>query len=294
MSRDPLGEGRDEGRGVLRLARYQAASGAPRLARVHGAGSPEAPLGGVRLEPVVGDILGQVQPTGEPWLDAWAVRLLPPLLPSKVIGIGSNYRAHAAEMGRPLPPVPKVFLKPPSAVIGYGAPILLPPGTERVDHEAEIALVIGRHLSRVPPEQALAGVAGLTCLNDVTARDLQKADGVFARAKGFDSFCPIGPWLARDLAPGDLAVRCRVQRADGTWELRQDGRSDDMVFDAATLVSFVSQVMSLWPGDVIATGTPAGVGPLLAGQRVQVEVEGIGFLENPVVDRDDRVAAAGG
>lgn len=279
------------GEGGLRLARYQTPSGAPRLARVHGWGSPEAPLGGVRLEPVVGDILGHVEPTGEDWLDAGQVRLLPPLLPSKVIGIGSNYRAHAAEMGRPLPVVPKVFLKPPSAVVGFGAPILLPPGTERVDHEAELALVIGRHLSRVSPAQAMEGVAGLTCLNDVTARDLQKADGVFARAKGFDSFCPLGPWIARGLQPGALAVRCRVRGADGRSTLRQDGRADDMVFDPATLVSFVSQVMSLWPGDVIATGTPAGVGPLTAGDLVQIEVEGIGILENPVLERDDRAAA---
>ncbi|MCK6507520.1 fumarylacetoacetate hydrolase family protein [Myxococcota bacterium] len=280
--------------GGLRLARYQSPSGAPRLARVYGWGTPDAPLRGVRLQPVVGDILGHVEPTGEEWLDAAQARLLPPLLPSKVIGIGSNYRAHAAEMGRPLPTVPKVFLKPPSAVVAFGEPILLPPGTERVDHEAELALVIGRHLSRVSPEQAMAGVAGLTCLNDVTARDLQKADGVFARAKGFDSFCPLGPWITRGLQPGALAVRCRVRGRDGAWVTRQDGRADDMVFDPATLVSFVSQVMSLWPGDVIATGTPAGVGPLQAGDRVQVEIEGVGILENPVQDRDDRAILAGG
>lgn len=273
---------------ILRLARFLDPTGRPRLARVHGLGSAEDPLGGVRLEPVVGDIFGETRSSSEAWVQADRVALLPPVLPGKVIGIGSNYRDHAAELGRPLPPVPKVFLKPPSAVISYGQEITLPPGTERVDHEAELALVIGRTLCRVSPDQAMAGLAGITCLNDVTARDLQRKDGVFARAKGFDSFCPIGPWLARGLDPRDLAVRCRLWSPGGGWTLRQDGHSGDMVFGPAELVAFVSAIMTLQPGDIIATGTPAGVGPLLAGQTVQVEVEGVGYLRNPVVDRVDR------
>jgi len=278
--------------GGSRVARYRLPGSGPHMARVHGNGTVADPLGGVRLEPVVGDLFGELLPTGQPWLRAADVTLLPPVMPGKVVGIGSNYRDHAAELGRELPTVPKIFLKPPSAVIGFGQDITVPPGTQRVDHEAELALVIGRTLCRVSRERALKGIAGITCLNDVTARDLQRVDGVFARAKGFDSFCPLGPWLARGLPPDDLAVRCRVRDIDGTWHTRQDGRSRDMVFDAAQLIVFVSAVMTLQPGDVIATGTPAGVGPLLAGQRVQVQVEGVGVLENPVVNRQDRIPTA--
>lgn len=210
-------------------------------------------------------------------------RLLAPVAPSKIIGIGSNYRDHAAEMGKPVPAVPKVFLKAPSAIIGPGETILIPPGTERVDHEAELGVVIGRRASRVKAEDALDHVFGYTVVNDVTARDLQKADGVFARAKGFDTFCPVGPAVVTGLDPAKLAVRCSV---DGVT--RQDGSTADMVFDVAALVAFVSGVMTLEPGDLIATGTPAGVGPLSAGQAVVVSVEGVGSLENPVADRDDR------
>lgn len=281
-----------------RVARYQDPSGRPRLARVHGQGTSLQPLEGVRLEPVAGDLFGERSPTGEPWIEARAVRLLAPVLPSKIIGIGSNYRDHAAELGRPLPTVPKVFLKPPSAVIGPGDPIPLPPGSERVDHEAELAVVLGRTLSRARPDEAMAAIAGYTCLNDVTARDLQKIDGVFARAKGFDGFCPIGPWLSVGLDPSRLGLRCRLLHPDGRVVLAQDGNTDQLVFGVAELLAFVSNIMTLWPGDLIATGTPAGVGPLVAGVRVQVEIDGIGILENPVIDRADRAdqrrAAQGG
>lgn len=277
-----------------KVARYAGTDGRPRLGRVHGEATALDSLRGLRLEPLVGDLLGALEPSGEPWLDAAAVRLLPPLLPSKIVGIGSNYRDHAAEMGRPLPTVPKIFLKPPSAVIGPGEPIRLPPGTERVDHEAELALVIGRHLTQASPAQALDGIAGYTALNDVTARDLQKADGVFARAKGFDSFCPMGPWLVRGPVPPALGVRCHLAEGDGPPRRVQDGNTRDLVFGLVELVVFVSAVMSLWPGDVIATGTPAGVSPLRAGQRVGVEIEGLGVLWNPVQDRPDRRAAAAG
>ncbi len=203
--------------------------------------------------------------------------------PTKIIGIGSNYRRHVEEMGRSVPTVPKVFLKPPSALIQNGDSIQIPPGTVRVDHEAELGVVIGRRMSRVSVDDALAYVNGYTAVNDVTARDFQRADGVFSRAKGFDTFCPAGPRVVADLNPFDLGIRCYV---DG--ELRQDGRTSDMIFDVPTLLSFVSHIMTLEPGDLVATGTPMGVGPLTPGQTVVVEVEGIGRLENPVVSRSDR------
>lgn len=203
--------------------------------------------------------------------------------PSKIVGIGSNYRRHIEEMGRPVPTVPKVFLKPPSAIIGDGDAIRIPPGTQRVDHEAELGIVIGRRMSRVTAAEALAFVGGYTAVNDVTARDFQRLDGVFSRAKGFDTFCPVGPRVVTRLDPSDLRIRCFV---DG--ELRQDGRTSDMIFDVPTILSFVSHIMTLEPGDLVATGTPMGVGPLLPGQTVVVDVEGVGELRNPVVARSDR------
>ena len=205
------------------------------------------------------------------------------LNPSKIIGIGSNYRRHIEEMGRDVPAQPKIFLMPPTALIGPGQAIEIPPGTARVDHEAELGVVIGRTMHRVSVEDALDHVAGYTAVNDVTARDFQRADGVFARAKGFDTFCPAGPEVVTDIDPFNTRVRCFV---DG--ELRQDGNTADMVFDVPTILSFVSSVMTLNPGDLIATGTPMGVGPILPGQVVVVEIEGIGRLENPVVARADR------
>lgn len=239
-------------------------------------------LEGDRVQPLVGDLFAETRADG-PALDLARLRLLAPVLPSKVVGVGSNYRAHALEMGKPVPAVPKIFLKPSTSVIGPGDPIRVPPGTERVDHEAELGVVIGRALSCATPAEAMRGVLGYTCLNDVTARDFQRADGVFARAKGFDSFCPIGPCVVTGLDPSDLAVRARVG-----GQLRQDGRTSDMVFDVPALLAFISSVMTLLPGDVIATGTPSGVGPLVAGDVVEIEVEGIGALTNPVEDRADR------
>ena len=205
------------------------------------------------------------------------------LNPTKIIGIASNYRRHVEEMGRSIPTVPRIFLKPTSALIGPGQAIEIPPGTERVDHEAELGVVIGRRMTRISVDEALDFVEGYTCVNDVTARDFQRSDGVFTRAKGFDTFCPAGPAVVPGLDPADLRVRAWV---DG--ELRQDGRTSDMIFDVATLLSFVSHVMTLEPGDLIATGTPMGVGPLLPGQTVSVEVEGVGRIDNPVVARADR------
>jgi 2-keto-4-pentenoate hydratase/2-oxohepta-3-ene-1,7-dioic acid hydratase in catechol pathway len=208
----------------------------------------------------------------------------------KIVAIGSNYRDHAAEMGKPVPAIPKIFLKAPSSVIYDGEPIVIPPRTTRVDHEAELAIVIGERASRVPLNRAMDVIAGYTICNDVTARDFQREDGVFARAKGFDSFCPLGPVMVSGIDPSNLTIRCLVNGV-----VRQNSRTDQLVFDVATLIAFVSDIMTLMPGDIISTGTPAGVGPLEPGDTVTVEIEGIGALSNPVVARDDRgVVPAGG
>ena len=205
------------------------------------------------------------------------VRLLSPCRPGKIIAIGRNYAAHAAEHAAEVPAEPLMFLKPPSAVIGPGETIILPPQSKQVEHEAELVVVIGRQGRNIPAETALEWVFGYTCGNDVTARDLQRSDGQWTRAKGFDTFCVLGPWIETDLRPEHLDVSCRVN-----GELRQAGNTADLAFDIPTLVAYASSVMTLEPGDVIMTGTPAGVGPLLPGDRVAVEVSGIGVLENPV------------
>lgn len=207
------------------------------------------------------------------------VRLLAPVIPrSKVIGIGRNYAAHAQEMGAEPPKEPMMFLIPNTAVIGPDDPVVMPPQSERVDYEGEVAVVIGRMCRDVSPEEAAKSIFGYTCANDVTARDLQKSDGQWARAKGFDTFCPIGPWIETDLDLSDLRVRTRL---DG--ETVQDGTTADMIHDVPTLISYASQAFTLLPGDVILTGTPEGVGPVQPGQRVEVEVQDIGTLANPYV-----------
>jgi 2-keto-4-pentenoate hydratase/2-oxohepta-3-ene-1,7-dioic acid hydratase in catechol pathway len=270
---------------MQRLARVIDKDGRYTYGWVTGLSAEAEALPTSRFQPIVGDIFGEHRAQGEPQ-PLSAVRLLAPIMPSKIIGIGSNYRDHAAEMGKPVPPVPKVFLKPPTALVGPNDPIPLPPGTERVDHEAELAVVVGRTLYCASPEECLAGVLGYTCGNDVTARDFQRADGVFARGKGFDGFCPIGPWLVLGPPPARLGVRAEVN-----GQVRQDGNTDQMVFDTAALLSFVSHIMTLLPGDLLLTGTPAGVGPLVEGDVVDVILEGVGRLSNPVADRADRAAA---
>jgi 2-keto-4-pentenoate hydratase/2-oxohepta-3-ene-1,7-dioic acid hydratase in catechol pathway len=207
------------------------------------------------------------------------VRLLAPVIPSKVVGVGRNYGAHAEELGNEVPEEPLIFLKPSTSVIGPGDPVPLPPQSRRVDHEAELAVVIGRVCRGITEDEAPKYVLGYTCGNDVTARDLQEGDDQWTRAKGFDGFCPLGPWVETELDPSDLEVACRVN-----GQVRQTGRTSAMAFPPAALVSYVSQVMTLLPGDVILTGTPAGIGPLSAGDQVEVEVEGIGVLVNPVVN----------
>ncbi len=207
-----------------------------------------------------------------------AAELRAPVCPSKIVCIGRNYAAHANELGHEVPAEPLMFFKPPSSIIGPGESVVLRAESERVEHEAELGVVIGKRASRVPREEALSYVFGYTCVNDVTARDLQKKDGQWARAKGFDTFCPVGPWIETDLDPSDLSVRCVV---DG--QPRQDGRTKHMMFDVAELVAYVSRAFTLEPGDLLATGTPEGVGLMPAGSRVTVAIEKIGELTVSVV-----------
>ena len=210
------------------------------------------------------------------------VRLLAPMLPSKVICIGKNYADHAREMGGEPPPEPVVFLKPSTSVCGPGDPIFRPAAiSERTDYEGELAVVIGRLCSQVPAELAASVIFGYTCANDVTARDLQARDGQWTRAKGFDTFCPLGPWIETDLDPADLALTTELN-----GEVKQSSRTSLLLHGVAALVAFVSQVMTLLPGDVLLTGTPAGIGPMDKGDQVRVTIEGIGSLTNPVTDRD--------
>src|ERR1700747_3031840 len=207
-----------------------------------------------------------------------AVRLLAPVNPSKIVCIGRNYAAHAAELGNEVPKEPLMFLKPPSSIIGPDEPIILTPYSQRVEHEGELAIVIGRRCSHLrDSEDALAYVLGYTCLNDVTARDIQKSDVQFTRGKGFDTFCPIGPHIETQLDPTDVLVETRVNGV-----LRQSGNTSLMIYPCAFLVRWISRMMTLEPGAVIATGTPAGVGPLVASDVVEVSVAGIGVLRNPV------------
>lgn len=205
-------------------------------------------------------------------------QLLPPVIPTKVVCVGVNYREHAREMGHSLPDEPIIFLKPPTAVTGPHGQVRVPDGLDSVDYEAELAAVIGRRTHRVSPAEAQRSILGYTCANDVTARPLQRKDGQWTRAKGFDTFCPLGPWIETDVDPRDLVVESYVN-----GELRQRGRTSDMLFDVFTLVSFVSHVMTLLPGDVVLTGTPAGVGPMRPGDVVEVRISGIGSLVNHVV-----------
>jgi 2-keto-4-pentenoate hydratase/2-oxohepta-3-ene-1,7-dioic acid hydratase in catechol pathway len=203
--------------------------------------------------------------------------LLPPVLPGKIVGIGRNYREHVKELNNPMPPEPVIFLKAPSSVIGPGAPVVLPPESQRVEHEGEIAVVVRRRIKRATPEEARAAVLGVTCADDVTARDLQRKDPTFARAKSFDTFCPLGPAILVNADLEDLEVVTRVNGQE-----RQRGHSRDMTWGIVDLLVYASRMMTLEPGDVLLTGTPGGVGPLLDGDQSEVEVSGVGVLRNPV------------
>lgn len=235
---------------------------------------------GATLVVLSGDpLVGAVTPNGRR-VPLAEVRLLAPVIPrSKVLAIGRNYAEHAAEFGHEVPAEPLVFLKPNTSVIGPGDPVVRPPGATRVDFEGELAVVVGRVARAVPPARAAEVVYGYTVANDITERDWQKSDGQWWRAKGADTFCPLGPFVETSLDVSDLRLTTRL---DG--EVRQDGRTSQMVHDVPSIIAHVSRAMTLLPGDVILTGTPAGVGPMLAGQRVEVEIEGIGVLSNPVVD----------
>ena len=241
----------------------------------------EGPVGvpreGLTVAAIDGHPFDKITFTG----DRWAlpdVRLLAPILPSKVVAVGKNYLDHVQEMGGDVPPeAPVLFLKPSTSVIGDGDYIRLPPDTNLVHHEAELAAVIGRPARDVSVEDALSHVLGYTAANDVSARDQQAADGQWARAKGHDSFCPLGPWIETVLDASDLRVTAHVN-----GELRQDSRTSLMIHSLPKLISYMSAVMTLLPGDVILTGTPAGVGPIVAGDTVDIGIEGIGVLSNPV------------
>jgi len=254
----------------MRIARFTAGED-PAYGLVDGAGE--------KIAEITGDPLYQrIELTGATHL-VEDVRLLAPVIPrSKVIGIGRNYADHAREMGGEAPEEPLMFLVPNTSVVGPGDPVVLPPQTTEVSYEGELAVVIGRLCKDVPASEALSVVFGYTCADDVTARDLQRTDGQWARAKGFDTFCPLGPWIETDLDVGSLSLTSRL---DG--EVVQDGSTADMVHDVAALIAHASAAFTLLPGDVILTGTPAGVGPVVAGQRVEVEIEGIGVLSNPFV-----------
>lgn len=214
------------------------------------------------------------------------VRLLPPVLPNKVVAVGRNYAEHAAELGNAIfddqgrPEAPITFFKPSTSVVGPGDPIAYPSFSQDVHHEAELAVVIGRMCREVPKERVKDVILGYTCANDVTARDVQQREKQWARAKGFDSACPLGPWIETDLDPSDLAIQCTVN-----GEQRQLGRTSDMVRSVEDLIVHISEAMTLLPGDVILTGTPAGVGPLNVGDEVAVTIEGIGTLTNKVIKR---------
>ena len=214
----------------------------------------------------------------DPQFSLTEVHLLAPVLPTKIVAVGRNYSEHAREMNAAVPDVPVIFFKPVSAVIASGDVILIPPQSERVEHEAELAVVVGKRSRWLTPETVRDAIFGYTIANDVTARDLQQKDAQWTRAKGFDTFCPLGPWIETDLDVTALEVTCHV-----AGQLRQRGSTADMVFAVAYLVSYVSRMMTLEPGDVILTGTPAGVGPLHPGDTVVVRVAGIGELHNPVV-----------
>ena len=249
----------------------------------------------VRVDTDVDDITyGSVEPEGirlhrgtpfiawEPTetVVAWdQARLLAPVIPTKIVAVGRNYADHAEEMGSDVPESPVIFMKPPTSVVGPLHPVRLPAQSEEIHHEAELAVVIGKVTRNIRIEDLGPHILGYTAANDITARDLQRSDGQWTRAKGFDTFCPLGPAIDTDVDPAEgLAVTARVN-----GDVRQAGSTADLVFGVGELVSFISSVMTLLPGDVILTGSPAGVGPIIPGDRVEVEVEGIGVLVNPVV-----------
>lgn len=231
---------------------------------------------GGEFHEISGDVFGPYEKTGMKF-DPKEVQLKAPVSPTKIVAIGLNYRDHAKEVGMELPEEPLMFFKPPSSVIGPMDPIVSPRLSKRVDYEAELAVIIGKRAKNVKRAEAANFILGYTCLNDVTARDYQEKDLQWTRAKGFDTFCPIGPAIETDLDPSDISVTSWLN-----GEKRQDSRTSQLVFDPATLIEHVSSVMTLEPGDVIATGTPSGIAPMAPGDTIEIRIQGIGSLINPV------------
>jgi 2-keto-4-pentenoate hydratase/2-oxohepta-3-ene-1,7-dioic acid hydratase in catechol pathway len=256
----------------MRLIRYQPKGGEPRLGWVHAD----------RVGPVEGSIYEEFI-RGEAEIPLESVRLLPPVEPTKILCVGRNYVAHAREQDAEVPEVPLLFLKPPSSLITHLDKIILPPQSQRVEHEAELAVVIGRRGRWITAEEALDHIFGYTIANDITARDLQRRDGQWTRGKGFDTFCPVGPWVETEFDPADVVITCKVN-----GETRQMGSTRDMVFSIRQLIAYASSIMTLEPGDLLLTGTPAGVSPLQPGDLVEVSIEGLGTLQNPVISDTNR------
>ena len=227
--------------------------------------------------------------TGAPWLAGSTAEspiafdetmLRCPVVPSKILCIGRNYAAHAKELGNDVPTEPLLFLKPPSSLLDPKGTIVLPPESTRVEHEAELGVIFGKRCRNASREEALSYVFGYTCVGDITARDLQKKDGQWARAKGFDTFCPVGPWIETELNPANISVKCRVG-----GQVRQDGTTASMIFDVPALIAYASRMMTLEAGDILVTGTPEGVGPLVDGDAMEIEIGGIGVLRASVAKR---------
>ncbi len=250
----------------MRIVRYQYKQQPPKTGWVY-----ENQVGEIE-----GNLYGEYR-RQEATIPLEAVTLLAPCQPSKILCVGRNYAEHAKEHNVEVPKVPLIFMKPPSSIVNPGQAIILPPQSQQVEHEAELVVVLGKRGRNITPEQAREYILGYTIGNDVTARDLQKSDGQWTRAKGFDTFCAFGPWIETDFDVADALITCKV-----SGQPRQMASTRDMVFSVGTLVAYISSVMTLEPGDLLFTGTPAGVGPLKAGDEVVVEIEGLGALSNPV------------
>jgi 2-keto-4-pentenoate hydratase/2-oxohepta-3-ene-1,7-dioic acid hydratase in catechol pathway len=229
-----------------------------------------------------GEIFSRYQ-RGEAVLPLSSLELLPPVAPGKIICVGRNYAAHAEEHGADVPELPLIFFKPPSSLIGQGETIFLPPQSSQVEHEAELAVVIGKGGRWIEPDDVKDHIFGYTIANDITARDLQQVDGQWTRAKGFDTFCPVGPWIDTELDPSDVLITCRVN-----GNMRQMASTRDLVFSIQQLLAYISSIMTLEPGDLLLTGTPAGVGPLEPGDELETTIKGIGSLFNTVSPETER------
>lgn len=253
----------------MRLIRYQLSVEPPHYGWVYQD----------KIGSVAGSPFGEYQ-REEATIPLSNTRLLAPVLPSKIICIGRNYVAHAKEHSSEVPEIPLIFLKPPSAIIGPDEAIVIPPQSQQIEHEAELAIVFSRQGRWITPDESFDYVLGYTIANDVTARDLQVRDGQWTRAKGFDTFCPIGPWIETEFDPSDAMITCHVN-----GEIRQMASTRDMVFPVRQLIAFISSVMTIEPGDILLTGTPSGVGSLRSGDIIEISIEGLGILKNPVVSK---------